>query len=387
MIEYIPLYHFFSSLRRHNNFDLGLDEYFSLLEVFQREPEYQTNGQKLLNLCKLLWLKPGHSETLFVALFKKAFEIKEEKYWKSKDESHQENTNKGEEDFRKNLSEEKKELFKQNKISRSEEFLYLNIINKPSGEPVKTTETGLIKAYNIKLENRHQVLSERQVEQEWRSFKRIYQGQISDQLDIEKTVTSALTTGVIYKPYFSRKKSNNATLITLVDNKGSMVAFKNFIETILKPATEGAKIKNSIFYIKNLPVVTEDKTDFYIYKTSAHTTYAKLVENLNNYTFNYGETPILIISDGGAAKGNLNMGRLYASIQLLQTIKLFSSKIVWLNPVPKDRWASTTAHLIKDFIPMFEVSISGLKQAIKILNGKTKANSKFFHKKYEYHHE
>ncbi len=74
MIDNIPLYHFFNLLRNHKHFDLGLGEYFILIEVLQKEPAYLDDAQDLLNLCRLLWLKPGQSENLFVNLFQQSFD-------------------------------------------------------------------------------------------------------------------------------------------------------------------------------------------------------------------------------------------------------------------------------------------------------------------------
>ena len=67
------------------------------------------------------------------------------------------------------------------------------------------------------------------------------------------------------------------------------------------------------------------------------------------------------------------------TVQLLQVIKHFSFKIVWLNPVPEDRWIGTSAALIKDFVPMFTANENGLKKAIEILRGKITANTRLFY--------
>ncbi|MBT4287292.1 MAG: hypothetical protein HOD92_08115, partial [Deltaproteobacteria bacterium] len=39
---------------------------------------------------------------------------------------------------------------------------------------------------------------------------------------------------------------------------------------------------------------------------------------------------------------------------------------IWLNPVPKSHWRYTkTIGMIKEIIPMFELTLDGLEQAIE----------------------
>ncbi|MCJ8282121.1 MAG: hypothetical protein MJK14_20350, partial [Rivularia sp. ALOHA_DT_140] len=44
--------------------------------------------------------------------------------------------------------------------------------------------------------------------------------------------------------------------------------------------------------------------------------------------------------------------------------------IAWINPKPQKRWLNTTAEEISNLVPMFEVSRSGLQDAISVLRGR-----------------
>jgi hypothetical protein len=66
----LPYFELFDSFRKHKDFDLGLSDYFALLEALQGGfafdlSEEKVSKNKLTELCQLLWLKPYHSPRLF----------------------------------------------------------------------------------------------------------------------------------------------------------------------------------------------------------------------------------------------------------------------------------------------------------------------------------
>ena len=391
MSQYIPLYHFFTLLRRHKDFDLGLEEYFSLIEVFQKDTSYLFEEEKLLNLCRFLWLKPGQSENLFINLFRQSLALSQANKEKGdlEKEKNEETPNEVEKEEQDNLNEQEEDKgndvaeetdAETDGISNDNEDLYLNIIKKNLGQSVKTTtEEGLVAPYKIHLLDQHQVIKERQLKQRWRSLKKVVDGRKSNQIDIAATIKNITKKGVFLSPIYQHKKLNRVGLITLVDNQGSMIAFKGLTNALVQTAVKGAKIENTVFYYKNLPKLNEEETDFYVYRAPAHTTYSGLIKELQQHFYKQKDLAILLISDAGAARGNLSLDRLNATIQLLHVLKHFSFKIVWLNPVPANRWHATTASLIKDFVPMMEATEKGLKEAVEILRGKVAANSQLFY--------
>ena len=237
MSQYIPLYQFFQTLRGHKDFSLGLAEYFSLIEVFQKDRKYQKDAQQLLNLCRFLWLKPGQSENLFVSLFRQSFDWREETENEEEDENEElsesdstENEDQTENEDKENDTDEADEnsdLEEESANDLESEDLYLNIINKNVGKSVKTTtEEKLVEPYKIHLLDKHVVLKERQLKQRWRALKKIIEGKLGNEIDIDRTIVKIGQTGFLIEPSFQREKINAASLITLVDNQGSMVAFK-----------------------------------------------------------------------------------------------------------------------------------------------------------------
>jgi uncharacterized protein with von Willebrand factor type A (vWA) domain len=79
---------------------------------------------------------------------------------------------------------------------------------------------------------------------------------------------------------------------------------------------------------------------------------------------------VLIISDGGAIRGNCNARREEQTRQFLTRARQVTRKIAWLNPLPPQRWTKTTAAAIARQVPMFEFDRSGLERAVTVLRGR-----------------
>jgi uncharacterized protein with von Willebrand factor type A (vWA) domain len=59
-------------------------------------------------------------------------------------------------------------------------------------------------------------------------------------------------------------------------------------------------------------------------------------------------------------------------IEWLQRIKEHFPHSVWLNPTPKQYWRHPTVEAIAKLFPMYELTLDGLKDAIKALTTKVR---------------
>jgi uncharacterized protein with von Willebrand factor type A (vWA) domain len=57
---------------------------------------------------------------------------------------------------------------------------------------------------------------------------------------------------------------------------------------------------------------------------------------------------LLVVSDAGSARGYLNRRRALQTAAFLAEARRLFPTIVWLNPMPRARWAGTTAALVAD---------------------------------------
>ncbi len=120
--------------------------------------------------------------------------------------------------------------------------------------------------------------------------------------------------------------------------------------------------KIPVYYFRNSP-----QPSLYTEAKLIPTHKQKLAQLLPKFNPNY--TSILIFSDGGAARGGLNPHRIELTADFLAQVKPFVRQIVWLNPVPKSRWESTTASYIADDVPMFDFTPSGWRNLLRCLRG------------------
>ncbi|MDF5712805.1 MAG: VWA domain-containing protein [Rhizonema sp. NSF051] len=119
--------------------------------------------------------------------------------------------------------------------------------------------------------------------------------------------------------------------------------------------------KAGIYYFHNCPIE-------YLYHDS-NLLEAELVRDVVT-TVCSQRTAVLIFSDAGAARGGNSEERYELTQQFLSQIKQRVRYIAWLNPLPRTRWAGTTAGDIARIVPMFEVSRRGLQDAIGVLRGR-----------------
>jgi uncharacterized protein with von Willebrand factor type A (vWA) domain len=147
-------------------------------------------------------------------------------------------------------------------------------------------------------------------------------------------------------------------LLILVDQEGSMTPFHHFSKDLVETAQYESSIeKVDVVYFHNLPAE-------YIYQNRFLTNKVALETVLSQCD---SETRVLIVSDGGAARGYRRRERISATTEVIWEIQQHTNLIAWLNPVPQPRWNSTSAKIISHLVPMFPMNQEGLIQAIAIL--------------------
>ena len=79
---------------------------------------------------------------------------------------------------------------------------------------------------------------------------------------------------------------------------------------------------------------------------------------------------VVLLSDGGAARGRYDLLRLLDTIAFMKALRTFTQRYVWLNPLPEHYWENTTAAQIARHVPMFPLTRDGLHRAVNVLHGK-----------------
>lgn len=205
-------------------------------------------------------------------------------------------------------------------------------------------------------------LSRRSMVYNWRYLRRPVANGPRDVVDIPQTVEDTVRQGFFLSPSYRRREQNEAKLLMLLDQNGSMMPFHRFtrdlVETLETESSLRAENVN-VFYFQNIP-----RSNVYL---DPYLVTPVDVEEL--FTACESETGVLIVSDAGAARGHRQMERIQTTTKFLLQLRQQTKRIAWLNPMPEKRWRGSSAEIIAKLIPMFQMDDTGFSKAIAIIRG------------------
>ncbi|MGK7874324.1 MAG: VWA containing CoxE family protein [Xenococcaceae cyanobacterium] len=231
--------------------------------------------------------------------------------------------------------------------------------------PVKTPLTFIDQEEESEFQTYYPI-SRRYMVYSWRYLRRPVADGPEDVLDVSATVEQAAKQGFFLQPAYRRRECNHAHLLILIDQEGSMNPFHRFSRDLVETAQYESTIERvEVGYFHNVPAE-------FIYRDSYLTEKVSFEAVLNQCD---SETGVLIVSDGGAARGYRQGKRFTATTSFLWQLKQHTSAIAWLNPLPRQRWQNTTAQFLIRSVPMFPMNRDGLTQAIATLQGQLSVTS------------
>ncbi len=212
------------------------------------------------------------------------------------------------------------------------------------------------------LKDEHFPVTMRQMKQIWRYLRRPVRQGSRTELDMEATINQIGQQGLLFEPVLRPSRVNSAEMLLLIDQDGSMVPFGALSRRLVETALRGGRLgKAGIYYFHNCPLD-------YLYHDPNHLK-AELISDIVTRVSS-DRTAVLILSDAGAARGGYSKERYELTQKFLAQLKQRVRYMAWLNPVPRDRWADTTAGEIARLVPMFELSRRGLQDAVSVLRGR-----------------
>ncbi len=399
----LPFFPFFNALRKNSDFFLGIEEYYTFINVLRGEFVYNKetgiiDRNKLLDICKLLWLKPNQSPIIFENIFNEYItrEIKED-FFNNEDKNNSDNTNNNENDLtnksnnlktsqpndtdnkttnnednqNSRLKEQKTEpdISQNNQETANNEPINVKItLGNPEGENtgVETDKTKIRKR-NFVFTTDYFPISRRQVSLYWNYLPQKTKNGTTDIININKTVENTAKHGFTSELFYHKQHEIINSAILLTDHKYSMIAFDQLSDLLEET------LHNS-FLIKGGNKSRMDRYFFYniphdvVFKNREHTK----IETVKNFLSKYKNKSsiIIIVSDAGAARGNNSNKRVRITMRFLYKLSTINKNVVWLNPMPKERWRNTSAERISRFVPMFNVEINNFKKIVSALKGK-----------------
>ncbi|MFC9356447.1 VWA domain-containing protein [Rhodococcus sp. NPDC057014] len=231
----------------------------------------------------------------------------------------------------------------------------------------------------------------REVAQTWRRLRRPARDGPATELDVDATVARSANLGLMSPPVLRPPRRNRARLLLLVDRQGSMTPFHSYVAEVCNAIRQAGRLgRVGLFYFHDVPLEGADPSildqlegqlfpslDPVLAEIPALTDGTLMSDSelmsptsADDVVADYGRgAAVVIVSDGGAARGRYDLLRLLDTVAFLKGVQEWSSGVVWLNPLPCEVWKGTTAAQIARHVPTFFMDHVGMHQAVNVLRG------------------
>ncbi len=197
------------------------------------------------------------------------------------------------------------------------------------------------------------------------------------ELDVDATIEETGKKAGLLQIVMARPRKNQTKLLLLMDSGGSMWSYAEMCSRLFKAVKESTQLKDlKIYYFHNCVYDQVFKTPSCRWNERLDTQW--LLNNLKE------EYKVILVGDATmgpyeltAVDGNIDYyhGNERPGLEWLRLIKRKYPATIWLNPLHPKLWesfyASRSLRMIKEEIPMFPLSVTGLENGIKELLSKS----------------
>jgi uncharacterized protein with von Willebrand factor type A (vWA) domain len=216
------------------------------------------------------------------------------------------------------------------------------------------------------------ILDVRQTKMALKKLRELKREGAQEELDIDETIDKTAKEGGEIELVFNRSRENTVRIILLMDTGGSMLPYTELCERLFSAATQMEHFKEfKYFFFHNC--VYQD-----IYEDIANYKRVPTEKFFSNFDKRY---KLVFVGDARMAYSELfdvNGCIDYFStndkpgVEWLLKMKEHFPHSVWLNPTHRNYWGHYTVDTIGKIFPMYELTIDGLKDAIKSLTSRPK---------------
>ncbi|HEY3278689.1 MAG TPA: VWA domain-containing protein [Syntrophorhabdaceae bacterium] len=216
------------------------------------------------------------------------------------------------------------------------------------------------------------ILDVRQTKVALKKLRELKREGSEEELDIEETIDKTAKEGGEIELVFNRSRQNSVRIILLMDTGGSMLPYTELCERLFSAASQMEHFKEfKYFFFHNC--VYQD-----IYEDIANYKRISTEKFLSNFDKRY---KLVFVGDARMAFSELfdvNGCIDYFStnetpgIEWLLKLREHFPHSVWLNPTHRNYWGHYTVDSIRKIFPMHELTVDGLKDAIKSLTSRVK---------------
>jgi uncharacterized protein with von Willebrand factor type A (vWA) domain len=215
------------------------------------------------------------------------------------------------------------------------------------------------------------VLDTRQIKVALKRLKKLEEIGKRDELNIDDTIDKTAKNGGDIEIVFDKRRKNDVKILLLMDVGGSMTPYAKFVNLLFSAANNMSHWKDfKHYYFHNC-----------IYETlyfSGRRNPEEAIE-FDDFLKKYDSSYRVVIV-GDAAMASWELTEKFGSIYYYHRNELpgiyyirelahhFRDGIVWLNPeLIRPEWSPWTRKIISSLIPMYDLTIEGIEEAMKFL--------------------
>jgi uncharacterized protein with von Willebrand factor type A (vWA) domain len=194
----------------------------------------------------------------------------------------------------------------------------------------------------------------------WRHYRRMARSGPATELDAEATLERLCRDCALAEPVMVPRRANRARALILLDAGPSMTPFRYITRELVDSARRAGL----------------ERVDTRYYHESPRAIVFRDPRGLEPMTLDAAAAPfvdagMLVYGEAGAARGVMDEASVNSACAAIETLRRFTPAIAWLNPVPRARWAGSSASAIRERtgIAMFELDRHGLSDAIDTMRG------------------
>jgi len=360
MLEDSLLYPVFDHLRRHR-VPLGVSEYLDAVQTV-RAGMMLEDWEQLKRLCRLLWAKSPEDQELFDVTFARFVEPRLRPVPEPQSVEHPSPSPKtAPEEVPPIASQSEQSAEKQITPAPETTQQAMQAVSLDASWPTQTEVSG--RPYQ--LTSRYP-MGTREIATAWRHLRKLQRTGPPVELDVQATIRDICRKGALLYPTLRPRRRNQAKVVLLIDQHGSMAPFAPLVEILVDSIQRGGLLGRVVsYYFHDCP-----EGVLYAQRTLID---AQLLEEV--LMTHVRGCSVLIVSDAGAARGYYDEARVRVTQAFLKTLSIYTYAYAWLNPVPSVRWSleaatpESTAKAIACCVPMFALTHNGLNDAVNILRG------------------
>ncbi len=220
------------------------------------------------------------------------------------------------------------------------------------------------------------VLDTRQIKVALKRLKKLEEIGKRDELDLDQTIDKTAKNAGDLEIVFDKRRKNEIKLILLMDVGGSMTPYARLVNLLFSAANKMSHFKDFKYYYYHNCIYES------LYNNARRNPDESI--DFNEFLQKY-DSSYKVVCVGDAAMASWELTEKYGSIYyyhrnempgiyyIRELAEHFKDNVVWLNPeLIRPEWSPWTRKIISSIIPMFDLTIEGIEEAMDYLRKKGK---------------